>query len=192
MDYRLTDSLADPPGKTESFHSEKLLRLPVCDWCFSEPDDAPPGGTIALGIGRINPLRNIEQFRQGIFRHHGIVGRDFNRNAFIRLIIKSQGLGEKSLRPPIHQRFASRGIPADRLEIRGHEPNVTSHLEATTRWIALNTFPYHGTTTTCEALWMGVPVVSLAGLTHSSRVGVSLLSTVGLPELIAQSAGRIC
>jgi predicted O-linked N-acetylglucosamine transferase (SPINDLY family) len=53
--------------------------------------------------------------------------------------------------------------------------------------LALDTFPYHGTTTTCEAMWMGVPVVSLAGRTHASRVGVSLLTNAGLAEFIAQS-----
>jgi predicted O-linked N-acetylglucosamine transferase (SPINDLY family) len=56
--------------------------------------------------------------------------------------------------------------------------------------IALDTFPYHGTTTTCEALWMGIPVVTMAGAMHVSRVGVSLLSNVGAAELIARDADQ--
>jgi predicted O-linked N-acetylglucosamine transferase (SPINDLY family) len=65
-------------------------------------------------------------------------------------------------------------------------PLVREHLDLYNRIdIGLDTFPYNGTTTTCEALWMGVPVITLAGATHASRVGVSLLSSVGLPELIA-------
>jgi predicted O-linked N-acetylglucosamine transferase (SPINDLY family) len=189
MDYRLTDSLADPPGKTESFHTEKLVRLPVCNWCFGEPDEAPPVGPL--------PAESNGSICFGTFNNFGKASpaiMDLWAAILIaaplsRLIIKSRGLGEQSIRERIHQNFASRGVPADRLEIRGHEPNVVSHLNTYNRMdIALDTFPYHGTTTTCEALWMGVPVVTLAGSTHISRVGVSLLSSVGLPELIAQSA----
>ena len=189
MDYRLTDSLADPPGKTESIHSEKLLRLPVCNWCFSEPDDAPPVGPLpAETVGSIcfGTFNNFAKASPAIMDLWAAILIAMPSS---RLIIKSRGLGEKSLHERIHQHFASRGVPADRLEIRGHEPNVISHLAAYNQMdIALDTFPYHGTTTTCEAIWMGVPVVTLAGQTHVSRVGVSLLSTVGLPELIAQSA----
>jgi predicted O-linked N-acetylglucosamine transferase (SPINDLY family) len=79
-------------------------------------------------------------------------------------------------------------VQTERLELRGSEPDFRSHLEVYNQMdIALDTFPYHGTRTTCEALWMSVPVVTLAGQAHVSRVGVSLLDAVGLPELIAQS-----
>jgi protein O-GlcNAc transferase len=97
-------------------------------------------------------------------------------------------LGEPTVRGRIIEFFDSRGVPADRLDIRGSQPDFRSHLETYNQVdIALDSFPYHGTTTTCESLWMGVPVVTLAGTTHVSRVGVSLLNNVGLPELIAQT-----
>ena len=84
--------------------------------------------------------------------------------------------------------FEKAGIVPERVELLGRLPDFSDHLSCYNRVdIALDTFPYHGTTTTCEALWMGVPVVSLAGKAHASRVGVSLLSNVGLPELVGSS-----
>lgn len=85
--------------------------------------------------------------------------------------------------------FAYHGVKADRLELLEKESKFENHLALYGRLdIALDPFPYNGTTTTCEALWMGVPVVTLAGHHHAARVGVSLLGTVGLPELITTTA----
>jgi predicted O-linked N-acetylglucosamine transferase (SPINDLY family) len=188
MDYRLTDSLADPPGKTESFHSEKLLRLPVCNWCFSEPDDAPPVGPLPAEAAGSICFGTFNFFAKASPAIMDLWAAILIAMPLSRLIIKSRGLGEQGVRERIHKCFASRGVQANRLEIRGHEPKVISHFDAYNQMdIALDTFPYHGTTTTCEAIWMGVPVVSLAGQTHVSRVGVSLLKNVGLTELIAQT-----
>ena len=87
--------------------------------------------------------------------------------------------------------FAEHAVAAERIEMLGQIAEPRRHLQFFNRVdVALDTFPYHGTTTTCEALWMGVPVVSLAGQTHVSRVGVSLLSCVGLTELIAQTPAQ--
>jgi protein O-GlcNAc transferase len=186
MDYRLSDLFADPPGETESLHTEKLWRLPVCNWCCREPDDAPPvrpsrsDGPICFGT-----FNNFAKASPAIMDLWAAI---LMANPSSRLIIKSRGLGEPSVRRRIAQFFQSRGVPADRLDIRGSEPDVRSHLLVYNQLdIALDSFPYHGTTTTCDALWMGVPVVTLAGPSHVSRVGVSLLSCIGLPELIAQS-----
>jgi protein O-GlcNAc transferase len=189
MEYRFTDSLADPPGKTESLHTEKLWRLPVCNWCFSEPDDGPPVGPLPAEIGGSICFGTFNNFAKASPAIMELWAAILNAMPSSRLIIKSRGLGEQSVRERINRYFALRGVQVDRLEIRGHEPNIASHLGAYNQMdIALDTFPYHGTTTTCEALWMGVPVISLVGQTHVSRVGVSLLSCVGLKELIAQSA----
>ena len=80
------------------------------------------------------------------------------------------------------------GIATNRLDLRGTEPDYAAHLTLYGRIdIALDSFPYHGTTTTCEAMWMGTPVITLAGASCVSRVGVSLLSNAGLPELVAAS-----
>ncbi len=188
IDYRLTDSLADPPGKTESLYTEKLLRLPVCNWCFSEPEDAPPVGPLPAEAGSIS-FGTFNNFAKASPAIMDLWAAILIAMPSSRLIMKYRGLGERSIRERIRQHFASRGVDSKRLEIREHEPSIISHLNAYNHVdIALDTFPYHGTTTTCEALWMGVPVVTLAGSTHMSRVGVSLLNGVGLPELVAQSA----
>jgi predicted O-linked N-acetylglucosamine transferase (SPINDLY family) len=106
-----------------------------------------------------------------------------------RLLLKSIGFLSMDARRRVRESLCSQsGIGEERLDIRGPEDSHESHLALYREMdIALDTFPYHGTTTTCEALWMGVPVVTLAGRTHVSRVGVSLLTNVGLPELIAES-----
>jgi predicted O-linked N-acetylglucosamine transferase (SPINDLY family) len=188
MDYRLTDAFADPPGSTESLHSEKLVRLPVCGWCYGEPDDAPAVGPLPAGAGGpicFGTFNNFAKVSPAIIDLWAAILMAMPSS---RMLIKFRGLGEESVRVRIHQSFESRGVRPERVEIRGHEPNATAHLDAYNQLdIALDTFPYHGTTTTCEALWMGVPVISLAGQRHVSRVGVSLLSNVGLPELIAQT-----
>jgi predicted O-linked N-acetylglucosamine transferase (SPINDLY family) len=91
----------------------------------------------------------------------------------------------------IRSEFAKHGIDATRVELIAFVPTVAEHLRLHARVdIALDTFPYNGTTTTCEALWMGVPVVSLAGRTHVSRVGVSLSNAVGLGDLVADDRDR--
>ena len=84
--------------------------------------------------------------------------------------------------------FVQNGVSPSRIRFVGYISSLFKHLEMYNSIdIGLDTFPYNGTTTTCEALWMGVPVIALAGKTHASRVGVSLLSNVGLQELISES-----
>jgi len=86
------------------------------------------------------------------------------------------------------ERFEKAGLSKDRLDLLGPMEADADHMGAYGQLdIALDPFPYNGTTTTCDALWMGMPVVTLAGRMHAGRVGVSLLTAAGLPELIAQS-----
>jgi predicted O-linked N-acetylglucosamine transferase (SPINDLY family) len=103
-----------------------------------------------------------------------------------RLMIKTAALEAESARRYTHQRFAARGIATERIELVGRDESFADHLGRYAQVdVVLDPFPYAGTTTTCEALWMGVPVVSLAGKTHVSRVGASLLVNAGLADLVA-------
>jgi predicted O-linked N-acetylglucosamine transferase (SPINDLY family) len=104
-----------------------------------------------------------------------------------RLFIKNPALTDRNVRERFQARFADAGLAAGQVELVGHTPTRREHLELYGRVdIALDTFPYNGTTTTCEALWMGVPVLALAGERHAGRVGSSLLGSVGLEDWIAR------
>ena len=103
------------------------------------------------------------------------------------ILLKARGLRNDRVKERILAAFAARGIAGEsRIQLMGHERSAVDHLRLYNQMdLALDTFPYNGTTTTCEALWMGVPVVSLAGQQSVSRAGWSQLSNLGLPELVA-------
>jgi predicted O-linked N-acetylglucosamine transferase (SPINDLY family) len=103
-----------------------------------------------------------------------------------RLMIKGHYFADAGTRERFCRRFSEYGVAGDRLLLFSEPRGAVEHYDTLNRVdIALDTVPYNGTTTTCEALWMGVPVIVLAGARHASRVGVSLLKAAGLPELIA-------
>jgi predicted O-linked N-acetylglucosamine transferase (SPINDLY family) len=105
-----------------------------------------------------------------------------------RLKLKSFGLKAASARRSILEQFAARGVAPDRVEFSGPDESFAGHLAKYHEIdVALDVYPYNGTATTCEALWMGVPVITLAGPTHVARVGASILGGAGLPELVAGS-----
>jgi predicted O-linked N-acetylglucosamine transferase (SPINDLY family) len=170
---------------TDELNVEKLWRLPTCAWCYQPPEDAPdiqPRGNQPITFGCFNAFAKINPKMVAIWAEL------LKRLPGSHLLLKSAGAGEASSRQRLTGQFAEHGIPGERIEMLGRVGRLRGHLELYHRVdLALDTYPYHGTTTTCEALWMGVPVVSLAGRTHASRVGVSLLSNVGLPEFIAEN-----
>jgi len=186
MDYRLTDALADPPGATEHLHSERLVRLPDTAWCFCPPEDSPPAG--------IPPMVHSGHVTFACFNVRSKITDEtlatwsglLARVPRSRLLLKDLSYREASVQQRVRAVFENAGIAPERVEFATRVPTRAEHLRHYERVdIALDTFPYNGTTTTCESLWMGVPVISLAGHTHASRVGVSLLTNAGLPGFIA-------
>ena len=189
MDYRLTDVHADPRGTTEHLHTEQLVRLPDCAWCFRPSDQSPsvsPPPVVRSGhvtFGCFNARAKITDEVLALWS--GVLAEVPGS----RLLLKNLGFREASVQQQTRALLAKAGLAPDRVELVGWKSTLAEHLAFYNRVdIALDTFPYHGTTTTCEALWQGVPVVTLAGRTHAARVGVSLLTNVGLPELIAANA----
>lgn len=191
IDWRLTDALADPPGRTERFYVEKLVRLPRGFLCYRPPEEAPPVGELpALRSGRLtfgcfNHLPKLTDEMLALW------GRLLAALPQARLMLKAFGLSAEGARRRLLERLARHGIGAERVELRGPQPTLAEHLACYGEVdIALDVFPYNGATTTCEALWMGVPVVTLAGATHVARVGASILSHAGLSELVAETPER--
>jgi len=107
-----------------------------------------------------------------------------------KLLLKARPLRSESTQERIRRIFVQAGVGADRLDLRSWVA-AADHLSLYNQIdIGLDAFPYNGTTTTCEALIMGVPVVTFAGRSHVARVGVSLLSNLGLPDLVGQTTGQ--
>jgi len=189
MDYRLTDAIADPPGQTDAFHSERLVRLERGFLCYRPPSDAPavaPPPCLEQGVVTFGSFNHPAKLSDETVRLWADLLARVPRS---RLLLKYK-IFEDAASCQFHQdRFAAAGLAPDRLELVGHIDPAQGHLAAYGRVdIALDPFPYNGTTTSCEALWMGVPVVALAGTRHAGRVGASLLHRVGLDALVADDA----
>ena len=184
--YRITDGWADPPGATERWHTEKLARLECGFLCFRPPRNSPAvtGPPCLAGqpltFGSFNSMsklsdETLESWAEILRRVPGS-----------RLALKNKALSEPEPRAWLLERLAKSGVAGERVPMSGAIASLSGHLDAYGYIdVALDTWPYHGTTTTCEALWMGVPVVTQAGEAHLSRVGVSLLDAVGLSDLVA-------
>lgn len=185
VDYRFTDDQADPRGTTEHLHTEKLWRLPGGFLCYQPPAEAivaaPPCAKHRyITFGSFNNLAKVNADVVALW------SRILNRIPGSRLLLKSKLLAYGEVRERMLQLFEDCGIARERIELMDWCVGLKDHLDAYRLVdIALDTFPYNGTTTTCEALWMGVPVVTLAGKEHVSRVGVSILTHAGLSEFIA-------
>ena len=186
IDYRLTDELADLP-EAQQFHTERLIFLPSGFLCYKPPGYAPA----------VDPLPAIKKgyFTFGSFNNNCKIQPDMIRlwaqilssKEKSRLLLKFGGGDDDTVRDHYLDQFRSLGIAAGRVEICGRKATI-EHLEMYGRVdIALDTHPYNGTTTTCEAMWMGVPTLSLVGKSHSSRVGLSLLNRVGLGDFAAST-----
>lgn len=186
MDYRLTDAWADPPGMTEAYHTETLMRLPDGFLCYHCPDNAPAVGPLpAASAGHVTfgSFNNLAKTSAQVIR---IWSRILQAVPGSRLLLKSRATGDADVRQRLVAQFSAMGAAESQILFQDPVPTFHGHMNAYNKVdIGLDTFPYNGTTTTCEALWMGVPVICLAGAVHVARVGVSLLSQVDLAELIA-------
>jgi protein O-GlcNAc transferase len=187
MDYKIVDGYTDPPGLTEKFYTERLIRLPESFLCYLPDRDSPGVGSLpALSTGHITfgSFNNFAKVTPEVF---GIWAKILKELPESRLILKGKGFYDKATRHYVINMFTQREITAERIILQSWDPSPV-HLEAYNLVdIGLDTFPFNGATTTCEAMWMGVPVINLVGTAYHSRSGISLLSNVGLPDLVAKT-----
>lgn len=189
MDYRLTDKWADPPGPADILHTERLWRLPGGFLVYRPRPEAPAVASapcLRNGFITFGSFNNYAKVSPSALR---LWARLLSEVPGARLLIKAKGLSETAFADAVRADFAAAGGDPTRLRLEDQLPQFESHLAHYAEIdIALDTLPYGGTTTTCEALWMGVPVVTLAGEVHAARVGSSLLARIGHPEWIATDA----
>ena len=186
MQFRLTDSVCDPPGPADDLHTERLYRLPAPFICYRPPDGSPAAEDFdrdpqRVVFGSFNGMMKITASMLELWCAL------LRRVRGSHLMIKNRSMADEKVREQVRGLVAANGVDPERLVLLPPETTTKAHLSRFSEIdIALDTFPYNGTTTTCEAMWMGVPVVTLAGQAHRSRVGMSLLSSVGLGDLVAR------
>lgn len=187
VDYLIADARVCPP-ELEHYYTERVLRLEGSFWCFRPPDCAPePAGLAAnqngyVTFGSYNALQKMAAGTAALW------ARVLQTVPRSRLVLKSLAFADAATRRAIQRRFIDAGIAETRVDVVPPSDSSAFLAEYHRLDIALDPFPYNGGTTSCEALWMGVPVVTLAGERFCSRMGMSLLENIGLPELVAHSA----
>jgi len=161
IDFRITDALVDPVGMTEKFHTERLVRMPRCAWCY-EPDavtpDVVPVPALKKGHITFGCFNNMAKLNPALF---GMWAEILLQVPESHLRLKAKTLTDEGVKKELKEYFTSKGIAEERLDFFGHTRKIHEHLNHYNEVdIALDSYPYHGTTTTCEALWMGCPVVT--------------------------------
>ena len=190
IDYRFVDACTDPAGEADAFATERLVRFAPTAWTYAPPANAPApalrpsraGGPVTFGS--FNSFTKITDAVLQTWR------RVLDAVPGSRLHITAAGLSDAATVAHVRDRLRVAGLGDERTELLAPTADPAAHLALYGRIdVALDPFPYNGTTTTCEALWMGVPIISLAGDRHASRVGLSLLTVIGHPEWVAATPG---
>lgn len=187
IDYVISDNRISPP-ELDNLYSEQVARLDGCFLCFhpheSAPEPAPPAfeqnGFVTFGS--FNHLSKISATTVSLW------ARLLTDVPDSRLVLKALALTDPGTRELFADQFASAGVERDRVDLLPPTVPLSAFLEEYRRIdITLDPVPYNGGTTTCESLWMGVPVISLPGESFCARMGFSILNTVGLGEFVADS-----
>ncbi len=193
IDYRITDKYAEPEGMTDHLNVEKLWRLDDM-FCVYRPCAVKPERrhsaelavrqTPALENGHITfgSINNIAKITPAVVATWARILHAVPR---ARLLLEARGFDSEDMRSDFEARFAAHGIMRERLLLLERKPEQQYVLYHRID-IALDPFPCNGGTTTCDALWMGVPVIALAGTAFAARMGVTMVNNIGHPEWVAR------
>ena len=188
IDYWMTDAWTDPLGLSDETSAETIIRLPRGYLCYQPNPQAPDVSRAPwekngyITFGSFNHVSKISDAAFDLWAEVLITNPDTH------LVLKNESFLDESTRREWLDRFREKGVDESRIQLLGITESVVEHLALYSLVdIGLDTIPYNGTTTTCEALWQGVPVITLPGQTHCGRQGLSLLSQVGLTDFVAGS-----
>lgn len=187
MNYRITDGQVDPADE-QGLDTEQPLRLPDGYYCYRPDKDAPDLGAppvLSRGYITFACFNNFVKVSPKILTAWIAILSSVPQS---RMMLKAQAYGDESVRQRVLRIFEQGGISRERIELLSTTPTVGEHLAHYQEVdIALDTYPYNGATTTCESLWMGVPVVTWRGETHASRMGASILTALDMAMFVAHS-----
>ncbi len=184
--WRISDEVTEPAGDADRFSTERLLRLPDGFHCYRAPECAPdvvPLPALKAGAVTFGSFNNIVKLTPETV---ALWAKVLLAVPGSRLVLKTGQAAEEVNTRRIRGWFAEHGVAEERVTLLPRTATTREHLSCYGEVdIALDPFPYNGTTTTCEALWMGVPVLALLGDRHCSRVTASLVGRVGLGDWVA-------
>lgn len=187
IDYFLTDINVDPVGGNDEFFTEKLIRLPHSHFCYDPLVLGPPlkkkAPCVSNGYITFGSFNRFAKLTSETLAMWSTIMQVIPE---ARLILRSHNFDVPLAKERAMQKLGQAGVPIDRVQLKGFVVDYLSAYDEVD--IALDTFPYPGGGTTCDALYAGVPVISLKGMSHNSRFGYSLLKNIGLEELCSDTA----
>jgi len=186
INYRFTDPIADP-SENDVYYSEQLIRLTPCFLSYQPQENSPEVSSLPAdhtNVITLGSFNNLAKMNDTVIKLWSDI---LNALPNTRLLLKANPLSDTKVQAYVINKFRSHGVENE-IRCMGFIKEMQSHLAMYHQVdLALDPFPYNGTTTTCDALWMGVPVLTRCGQMHASRVGASILSCVGVNDFIAYS-----